>query len=162
MKGTSLKETLESELKLLERELRIELPQEIKRAVALGDLRENAEYHSALERQRFLHSRIAQIMQKLSEISLVRIDQVPKDRVGLGSKFRVLDTTDDKEIEFEIVMEGMGNPGDGLISISSPLARGFLNKQPGDEVTINVPSGKKTYEILELRTLHDREQVGDA
>jgi len=162
MKGTSLKETLESELKLLERELRIELPQEIKRAVALGDLRENAEYHSALERQRFLHSRIAQIMQKLSEISLVRIDQVPKDRVGLGSKFRVLDTTDDKEIEFEIVMEGMGNPGDGLISISSPLARGFLNKQPGDEVTINVPSGKKTYEILELRTLHDREQAGDA
>lgn len=162
MKGTSLKETLESELKLLERELRIELPQEIKRAVALGDLRENAEYHSALERQRFLHSRIAQIKQKLSEISLVRIDQVPKDRVGLGSKFRVLDTTDDKEIEFEIVMEGMGNPGDGLISISSPLARGFLNKQPGDEVIINVPSGKKTYEILELRTLHDREQAGDA
>ena len=162
MKGTSLKETLEGELKLLERELRIELPQEIKRAVALGDLRENAEYHSALERQRFLHSRIAQIMQKLSEISLVRIDQVPKDRVGLGSKFRVLDTTEDKEIEFEIVMEGMGNPGDGLISISSPLARGFLNKQPGDEVTINVPSGKKTYEILELRTLHDREQAGDA
>ena len=161
MKARLIKK-VEDELMVLEKELKTELPQEIKRAVALGDLRENAEYHSALERQRFLHSRIAQIMQKLSEISLVRIDQVPKDRVGLGSKFRVLDTTDDKEIEFEIVMEGMGNPGDGLISISSPLARGFLNKQPGDEVTINVPSGKKTYEILELRTLHDREQAGDA
>ncbi len=162
MKGTSLKETLEVELKQLERELRVELPQEIKRAVALGDLRENAEYHSALERQRFLHSRIGQIKLKLSEISLVRIDQVPKDRVGLGSKFRVLDTADDKEVEFEIVMEGIGNPGDGLISISSPLGRGFLNKQPGDEVTIDVPSGKKTYEILALQTMHDRERAGDA
>lgn len=162
MKGSSLKETLESELKLLERELRIELPQEIKRAVALGDLRENAEYHSALERQRFLQSRIGQINQKLSEISLIRIDQVPKDRVGLGSKFRVLDTTDDKQINFEIVMEGMGSPGDGLISISSPLARGFLNKRAGDEVTITVPSGKKTYEILELVTMHEREDGEDA
>lgn len=162
MKGMSLKETLEVELKLLERELRIELPQEIKRAVALGDLRENAEYHSALERQRFLQSRIGQLKVKLSEISLIRIDQVPKDRVGLGSRFRVLDVDDDKEIEYEIVMEGMGNPGDGLISISSPLARGFVNKRPGDEVTINVPSGKKTYEILELWTLHDRERASDA
>lgn len=162
MKAPSLKETLEGELKQLERELRIELPQEIKRAVALGDLRENAEYHSALERQRFLHSRIGQIKLKLSEISLIRIDQVPKDRVGLGSRFRVLDTGDDKEIEYEIVMEGLGNPGDGLISISSPLARGFLNKRAGDEVTINVPSGKKTYEILELMTMHDREDGEDA
>ena len=162
MKGSGLKETLENELKVLERELRIELPQEIKKAVALGDLRENAEYHSALERQRFVQSRIGQLKLKLSEISLIRVDQVPKDRVGLGSRFRVLDTTDDKEIEFEIVMEGMGNPGEGLIAISSPLARGFLNKRPGDEVTINVPSGKKTYEILNLATLHDRERAGDA
>jgi transcription elongation factor GreA len=90
------------------------------------------------------------------------MDQVPKDRVGLGSKFRVLDLEEDKETEFEIVMEGMGSPGAGLISITSPLARGFLNKRAGDEVTINVPSGKKTYEILDLLTMHDRERTKDA
>lgn len=156
MKGHSLKESLEAEVKNLERELRIEIPQEIKKAVALGDLRENAEYHSALERQRYLQSRIGQLKQRLSEISLIRMDQVPKDRVGLGSRLRAVDAEDAREVVFEIVMEGMGDPSKGLIAISSPLARGFLNKQVGDEVTISVPSGRKTYEIVALSTLHDR------
>src|SRR5215510_12442854 len=81
MSAAPLKEALESELKLLERELKIEIPQEIKKAVALGDLRENAEYHAALERQRFLQGRIGQLKQKLSEISLMRFDQIPEDRI---------------------------------------------------------------------------------
>ena len=155
-KAMELKETLEAELKVLERELKVELPQEIKKAVAMGDLRENAEYHSALERQRFLQSRIGQLRQKLSELSLIRLDQVPADRIGLGSWFKVIDGEDDREVEFEIVMEGMGDPAKGMISVSSPLARGFLNKQVGDEVTISVPSGKKMYEIVDLKTAHDR------
>ncbi len=157
MKSPSLKESLEAEVKTLERELRIEIPQEIKKAVALGDLRENAEYHSALERQRYLQSRIGQLKQKLSEISLIRMDQVPKDRIGLGSKFRVIDAEDDRETEYEIVMEGMGDPSKGLIAVSSPLARGFLNKRVGDEVTIRVPSGTRSYEIVALTTLHERQ-----
>ena len=155
-KAMELKETLEAELKVLERELKVELPQEIKKAEAMGDLRENAEYHSALERQRFLQSRIGQLRQKLSELSLIRLDQVPADRIGLGSWFKVIDAEDDREVEFEIVMEGMGDPAKGMISVSSPLARGFLNKQVGDEVTISVPSGKKMYEIVDLKTAHDR------
>src|SRR5262245_17319865 len=152
----SLKETLEAELKTLERELKVELPQEIKKAVAMGDLRENAEYHSALERQRLVQSRIGQIKQKLSELSLVRLDQVPKDRIGLGTLFKAIDGEDDREVEFEIVMDGMGDPAKGMISVTSPLARGFLNKQVGDEVTINVPSGRRTYEIVDIKTVHDR------
>jgi transcription elongation factor GreA len=152
----SLKETLETELKTLERELKVELPQEIKKAVAMGDLRENAEYHSALERQRYVQSRIGQIKQRLSELSLVRLDQVPKDRIGLGTLFRAIDGEDDKEVEFEIVLDGMGDPSRGMISVTSPLARGFLNKQVGDEVTINVPSGRRTYEIVNILTAHDR------
>src|SRR2546426_300288 len=105
----SQKETLETELKALERELKIELPQEIKKAVAMGDLRENAEYQTALERQRYLQSRIGQIKQRLSEISLIRLDQVPRHRIGLGSLFKALDLDEDKEVEFEIVMDGMAD-----------------------------------------------------
>jgi len=153
----SLKEALESELKVLERELKVELPQEIKKAVAMGDLRENAEYQTALERQRFLQSRIGQLKQKLAEISLMRLDQVPRDRIGLGSMFKAIDLDDDKEVRFEIVMEGMADPLRGMISIASPLARGFVNKKVGDEVVINVPSGKKSYEIVEMKTIHERE-----
>jgi len=153
----SLKETLEAELKVLERELKVELPQEIKKAVAMGDLRENAEYHSAKERQRYVQSRISQIQQRLSELSLVRFDKVPKDRIGLGSLFKAVDGDDDREVTFEIVLDGMGDPSKGMISVTSPLARGFLNKQVGDEVTITVPSGRKTYEIVELTTVHERE-----
>ena len=153
----SLKETLESELKVLERELKVELPREIKIAVAMGDLRENAEYHSALERQRYLQSRIGQIKQKLSEISLMRLDQVPRGKIGLGTLFKALDLDEDKEVQFEIVMDGMADPTKGMISIASPLARGFVNKTVGDEVAIIVPSGKKKYEIVEIRTIHDRE-----
>lgn len=153
----TLKQSLESELKTLERELRIELPQEIKKAVAMGDLRENAEYQTALERQRYLQSRIGQLKQKLSELSLMRFDQVPHDRIGLGSLFKAMDSEEEKEVQFEIVMDGMADPTRGMISFSSPLARGFINRKVGDEVTINVPSGRKTYEIVELRTIHERD-----
>ncbi len=157
MTGTPLKDSLEAELKMLERELKIELPQEIKKAVAMGDLRENAEYQTALERQRLVQSRIGQLKQKLSELSLLRFDQVPKDRIGLGSLFKVVDGDDDKQVQYEIVMDGMADPPRGKISLSSPLARGFVNKKVGDEVTITVPSGKRTYEIVELKTIHERE-----
>ena len=149
----SLKDILENELKTLERELKVELPQEIKK----GDLRENAEYQTALERQRLVQSRIGQLHQKLSEISLMRLDQVPRDRIGLGSLFKAIDLDDDKEVQFEIVMEGMADLSRGMISISSPLARGFVNKKVGEEVVINVPSGRKTYEIVEMKTIHERE-----
>jgi len=152
----TLKQTLESELKVLERELKIEIPQEIKKAVAMGDLRENAEYQTALERQRYLQSRIGQLKQQLSEISLIRFDQVPKDRIGLGTLFRALDADEDREVDFEIVMEGMADPSRGMISVTSPLARGFVNRKVGDEVTISVPSGRKTYEILSMKTIHER------
>ena len=156
MAAVPLKEALQSELKVLERELKIELPQEIKKAVAMGDLRENAEYQTALERQRFLQSRIGQLKQKLSELSLLRFDQIPKDKIGLGSPFQAIDADSDQPVKFEIVMDGLADPATGKISISSPLARGFLNKKAGDEVAITVPSGKRRYEIVEVTTIHDR------
>lgn len=151
------KEKLESELKSLERELRIELPREIKIALAMGDLRENAEYHAALERQSFVKARIGQIKIRLGELSEIRVEDISKDKIGLGSLLTVLDLKEDKEISYEIVLSDEADPANGKISITSPLGRGFVGKEPGDEVTIQVPSGLRNYEILTLKTIHERE-----
>lgn len=144
-------------MKALERELRIELPQEIKRALAMGDLRENAEYHAALERQSFVKARIGQLRTRLGELSEIRIEDISRDKVGLGSLLKVLDTREDKEITYEIVLSDEADPANGKISITSPLGRGFTGREPGDEVSIQVPSGTRTYEILTLKTIHERE-----
>ncbi len=152
-----IKEKLASELKSLQRELRIELPQEIKRALSMGDLRENAEYHAALERQSFVKARIGQIQTRLGEISLIRREDISKDKAGLGSLLTVLDLSANKELSYDIVLPDEADPNTGKISITSPLGRGFAGREVGDEVSIQVPSGTRKYEILSLKTIHDRE-----
>jgi transcription elongation factor GreA len=152
----NLKEKLETELKTLERELRIELPQEIKKALAMGDLRENAEYHAALERQSYVKARIGQLRLRLQELSLIRVEDIPRDRIGLGSQFKVMDLDGDKEIRYELVLPEEADPSTGKVSITSPLGKGFQGRAVGEEVAIQVPSGRRTYEILDLKTIHDR------
>jgi transcription elongation factor GreA len=152
----NVKEKLEAELKSLERELRIELPQEIKVALAMGDLRENAEYHAALERQSFVKARIGQLKTRLGEVSQIRVEEISRDRVGLGSLLTVLDLDEDKKLEYEIVLSDEADPASGKISITSPLGRGFTGHEVGEEVKIQVPSGLRTYEILSLKTIHER------
>lgn len=147
---------IESELKQLERELRVELPKEIKTALAMGDLRENAEYHAALERQSFVKARVGQLKNRLAELSTLNIDEISPDRIGFGSLARVLDLEEDKETTYEFVMPEEADPAVGKISLHSPLGRGFSGKEEGDEVTIQVPSGRRTYEILSVQTIHDR------
>src|SRR6267142_5415081 len=124
-----VKEKLEAELKSLERELRIELPQEIKRALAMGDLRENAEYHAALERQSFVRARIGQLKTRLGEVSQIRVEDIARDKVGLGSLFTVLDLNEDRQLEYEIVLSDEADPASGKISITSPLGRGFTGRE---------------------------------
>lgn len=153
----NLKNKLESELKDLERELRVELPQEIKKALAMGDLRENAEYHAALERQSYVKARIGQLRTRLGELALIRLDEIPRDRIGLGSIVKVLDLNEDKELSYEIVLADEADPAKGMISITSPLGKGFQGREVGDEVTIQVPSGRRIYEVLSLKTIHERE-----
>lgn len=150
------KEKLETELKELEKELRIDLPREIKRALSMGDLRENAEYHAALERQSYVKARIGQVRSRLAEVSRVRLDEIPRDKVGLGSVIKVLDVDESKELSFEFVLSEEADPANGKISITSPLGRGLVGREVGEEVNIQVPSGRRTYEILSLRTIHDR------
>ena len=150
-----VRQKLEGELHALERELNIELPREIKTAVAMGDLRENAEYHAALERQRFVRARIGQLQQRLSELGTMNMDRIPKDRIGLGSKIVLLDLDVEVEITYQLVIPEMADLEKGLISVASPIGRGLLNRKDGEKVVIDIPSGKKRSEIVELRTIHD-------
>ena len=147
---------LEEELHALERELTIELPREIKTAVAMGDLRENAEYHAALDRQRYVRARIGQLQRRLSEIGTMNLDRIPKDRVGLGTTIVLIDLDVDVEITYELVIPEMADLEKGLVSAASPIGRGLLGRKEGERVVIEVPAGKKRFEILEVRTMHDK------
>ena len=150
------RQRLEEELRQLERELRVELPQEIKKALAMGDLRENAEYHAAKERQSYVKARIGQLRGRLTELGMINMAQVPKDRAGLGSSLTVLDLDQDVEITWELVVPEVADLERGLISIASPIGRGLVGKREGDEVVIDIPSGRRRFEVLELRTMHDK------
>ncbi len=134
---------LEEELKALERELTVDLPREIKTAVAMGDLRENAEYHAALERQRYVGARIGQLRTRLSELGTMNLDRVPRDRVGLGSTIVMIDLAADAEITYELVIPELADLDKGLISLASPIGRGLQGRKQGDTVTIDVPAGRK-------------------
>jgi transcription elongation factor GreA len=150
-----VRDKLESELHALERELTIDLPREIKVAVAMGDLRENAEYHAALDRQRFVRARIGQLQRRLSEIGTMNMDRIPKDRVGLGSTIELLDLDGDVEVTYQLVIPEMADLEKGLISAASPIGRGLLGKKDGETVTIEIPSGRKRFEIVGIKTIHD-------
>jgi len=150
-----LKRKLQEEIAALEYELRNELPKEILKARAHGDLRENAEFHAAKERQRLVDARLAQLKQRLSVLSLVDLSKIPPDRVGLGSTVVVLDVNKDEELKYKLVTSEEADANHGLISTASPIGRGLLGKQVGDEVKISIPGGSRTMEILKLTTIHD-------
>lgn len=149
-----LKKKLEEEIAQLETELRIELPKEILRAREYGDLSENAEYHAAKERQAWVNARLGQLHGRLREISMVDMSKIPHDRVGLGSKVVVMDTTKDEQITYKLVTSEDVDVSKGLISTSSPIGRGLLGKQVGDTVKIQIPGGLREMEIVELLTIH--------
>ena len=153
MKGRILKK-FEDEIQQLERELKTELPKEIKRARELGDLRENAEYHAAKERQRLVESRISLLKKRVGEISLMNLDKLPHDRVGFGSTVHLKDPGG-QTITYQLVMPEDADVEQGLISTASPIGRALLNKEEGDEVTVTTPNGSKRFEVVKLATIHD-------
>lgn len=146
---------LEEELKKVERELRIELPKELRKAAAHGDFRENAEYHAAKERQTFLQARVAHLHSRISALASIKLDSLPKDRVAFGSKVFLEDLNTGEEIVYELVTPEEVDPRNGKISIASPIGSALLNKEIGDEVAIQLPTDKKEYEVKRLITLHD-------
>ena len=145
------------ELAALERELKFELPQEIKRARELGDLRENAEYHAAKERQRLVEARISLLKKRVSDIHLMNIDKIPRDRVGFGSTVHLKDPATNGETIYQLVMPEDADVEHGYISTASPIGRALLNKEEGDEVTVTTPSGSRKFEVVKLVTIHDEE-----
>jgi len=150
-----LKKKLQEEITALEYELRNELPKEILKARAHGDLRENAEFHAAKERQRFVDARLGQLKVRLAEYSMVDLTKIPRDRVGLGSTVVVLDLDKDEQITFKLVTSEESDVSKGFISTGSPIGRGLLGKRVGDEVKFPIPGGVREMEILKLTTIHD-------
>jgi transcription elongation factor GreA len=144
------------EIAALERELHVELPKEIQRARELGDLRENAEYKSAKERQSFIQARISQLQGRVAALSMVNLDKIPRDKVGLGSTVTVRDVQSGDEVVYAIVTPEEADPTLGRISPGSPIGKAFLGREEGDEIEAKVPSGTRHFEIVKLVTIHDQ------
>jgi transcription elongation factor GreA len=154
MKARLLKK-FEDEIMQLDKELKTELPQEIKRARELGDLRENAEYHAAKERQRLVEARLSLLKKRVSDIHLMNLDKVPRDKVGFGSTVHLKDPGSGNLTIYQLVMPEDADVEQGLISTASPIGRALLNKEEGDEVTVTTPSGSRRFELVKLVTIHD-------
>lgn len=153
MKSQFLKR-FETEIQALERELTLELPKEIQRARELGDLRENAEYHAAKERQRLVEARLGLLKKRASEISLMNLSKLPRDRAAFGSTVHLREA-DGGTVVYQLVMAEDADPGRGWISTASPIGRALMGKQVGDEVTAPTPNGIREFEVVKLTTIHD-------
>lgn len=150
-----IKKKLQEEITALEYELHVELPKEILKARAHGDLSENAEYHAAKDRQGFVNARLGQLKKRLSEMAMIDFSKIPQGKVGLGSTVVVLDTKRDEEITYNLVTSEEAAPANGKISTTSPIGRALLGKEVGDSVKVQSPGGLKELEILKLTTIHD-------
>ncbi len=151
------KRKLEQQIRALDRELSEELPAALKKAIAMGDLRENAEYQTAKERQSFVQAQLAQLRKRLSELSMIDLRKLPKDRVSYGSTVVVLNLETEEEATYRLVTSEEADVKAGLISTTSPIGRSLMGKQEGDEVETVTPRGRDTYEIVGLTTIHEQE-----
>jgi transcription elongation factor GreA len=145
------------EIATLERELKVELPKEIQRARELGDLRENAEYKAAKERQEIVNARIAMLKRRVGEIALMNMDRIPHDKAGFGSTVHLKAESGDT-IVYQLVMPEEADAEKGLISTSSPIGRAILNREAGDEITVTTPSGVRQFELIRLVTIHQPDE----
>ena len=153
MKEQLLKK-LHDEISALDRELKLELPLEIKRARELGDLRENAEYHAAKERQTYVQARISMLQKRVSDIQLINLDKIPHNKAAFGSTVHLREDTG-SDVVFQLVMPEDADVDKGLISTSSPIGRAIVGKEAGDEVLVVTPNGNRSFEITKLLTVHD-------
>ena len=150
-----VRKKLEEEIAALEHELRSELPKEILKARAHGDLSENAEYHAAKERQGFVNARLGQLKKRMGEVAMIDVSKIPHDRVGLGSRVVILDTSKEEEIAYHLVTSEDADVTQGRVSTSSPIGKSLLGKEVGDMVKLVTPGGTRELEILSLKTIHD-------
>lgn len=150
-----LKRKLGEEVQKLQHELNVILPNEIRKAVELGDLRENSEYKAALERQQFVQARLGQLRQRLSKLSSIDVAQIPADRVGLGSRVVVQDAkTREKEV-YHLVFGDAVEFEEGHVTMASPIGRALLGKSVGEEIVLRLPDATRRLKLVELQTIHD-------
>jgi transcription elongation factor GreA len=153
--------TLKRELEKLQYELSRELPAKLEEARAHGDLRENAEYDAAKNRQGLLQARIAQTQRRIRELSVYSLATLPRDKVSYGSVVTVEDADSGEELQYRIVFPEEVDAAAGHVSIGSPIGQALMNKAEGDQVVVQTPGGRKTYDIVTLTTLHDQsDEVG--
>src|ERR1700710_2864528 len=150
-----VKKRLQEKIKLLEHQPPTEPPAEIKKAVALGDLSENAEYHMAKQRQVFVNARLGQLKKRMGELAMVNLTNIPHDRVGFGATIVVFDSSKNEEIKYKLVTSEESDVSQGLISTTSPIGRALLGKRVGEVTIVDTPNGKRELEVLKLTTIHD-------
>jgi transcription elongation factor GreA len=150
-----IRKKLEEEVRTVEHELNLELPKELMKARAHGDLSENAEYKYAKERQSYLSARLGQLKKRLGDVSMLNLDNLPTDRAGYGSRVCLLDLQKSAEVEYKLVTPEEADAAQGLISTSSPIGKALLGRRVGDEVKVQTPAGSKEFEVVRLRTIHE-------
>lgn len=153
----AVRNKLKEELEALEDELHFKLPKDIQHAREFGDLRENAEYKAALERQSIVQARIAQVRQRLSEIESIDLSKIPTDRVAYGSSVVLFDIEKEEKVTYKLVTSEESDPDNGMISTVSPIGQALMGREEGDEVKVKTPNGWRTFEIDRLKTIHEQE-----
>ncbi len=152
-----IKQKLQKELDALAHELNIELPKELMKARAHGDLSENAEYKYAKERQSYVNAKIGHLKKRMGDLGMLNLSNLPKDRSGYGSRIVVLDMQRDVKIEYKLVSAEEADVEKGLISTTSPIGKALLGRRVGDEVKVITPAGQKEFEVVRLATIHEEE-----
>lgn len=152
----AVKKKLQEELDALEEELHFKLPKEIQKAREFGDLRENAEYKAAMERQSIVQARIAQVRQRLGEVDSIDVSKLPTDRAAYGSSVVLYDLDSEEKVTYKLVTSEESDPENGLISTVSPIGQALMGKQEGDEIKVKTPKGFRNFEIYRLTTIHDQ------
>ena len=152
---TKIKKKLQDEIAALEHEMSIELPKELMKARAHGDLSENAEFKYAKERQGYVSARLGQLKKRLGDIGMLNLSNIPADRAGYGSRVRLLDLKKSVEVEYKLVTSEEADAAQGLISTTSPIGKALLGRNVGDEVKVLTPAGIKEFEVVKVKTIHE-------
>src|ERR1700693_5747171 len=154
---TNVKKKLQDEITTLEHEMNVDLPKELMKASAHGDLSENAEYKYAKERQGFVSARLGQLKKRMGDIGMLNLNNIPHDRAGYGSRVKLRDVLKGIEVEYKLVTTEEADATKGLISTTSPIGKALLGRHVGDEVQVETPAGIKEFEIIRLQTIYDQE-----
>ena len=151
----AIRKKIQNEMVELEHELRFKLPKEIQKAREFGDLKENAEYKAALERQKMVMARVVQLSERLSELESIDLTKIPTDRAAYGSEVVLYDLDKDEKITYKLVTSEESAPENGLISTVSPIGQALMGKEEGDEIKVKTPNGARNFELRKLKTIHE-------